>query len=86
VTDQPKTREAVASVLSREGPLPPSELAERIDRTPRAIRYALRELEEEGFVAWRRGPSDPRYRYYQWVAADTATPRACCGETKTPQR
>lgn len=62
---QPTTREAVACVLAEEGPMSPSELVQRVDRTPRSIRYALRELEDEGAVAWRFDPTDTRYRRYR---------------------
>lgn len=65
MSSETTTREVLACLLAREGPLCPSELANRVDRTPRSVRYALRQLEEDGVVDWHTDPTDTRYRRYR---------------------
>lgn len=74
------TRCRVIDRLAEQGPLTPSELADATDRSPRSVRYVLRELRKEGRVSYRRDVQDPRQRLYS-LERDESSDRALhCGE------
>lgn len=69
--DQPTTEDLVLATLREAGgPLSPSDLQERVDRSPRSVRGALRALEEAGEIEWSLDPRDPRYRLYRVVDSE----------------
>lgn len=72
--DQATTRALIVDALGEaEHPLTPSGLSERIDRTGRSVRLALRELERDEKVEWRYDHHDARYRLYSLTEPSTST-------------
>lgn len=61
----PTTDEQVLALLHQHEPLCPSEIARRLDRAPRTVRYALRKLESQERVRWRHGLGDARCKLYR---------------------
>lgn len=62
--DLPPSAKLVAKTLEYEGDSTQSELTESTLLPPRTVRYALTELEENGFVTSRISFMDARQRIY----------------------
>jgi len=76
----PPSQTSILEVLSSCGALTHKEIAERVDISPRTVRFALKKLKEKRLLIVRMNLHDMRQNIYEYRPAAPAEPAACSGE------